>query len=138
VTTTNPCPRCGAERPAHAAFCSKCGTKITPPASSRVQQTPNRHESAPRAAGPVTGSSPAQSGTNRKFSLWVLGLLLLSQVWGLVHRLASGPPVGLGAYGHSSGGVFHYYLDCYPILYVFLIAFFLGLFVMVLRGTPRE
>jgi len=46
--------------------------------------------------------------------------------------------VGLGAYGHSSGGVFHYYLDCYPILYVFLIAFFLGLFVMVLRGTPRE
>lgn len=80
MTTTNPCPRCGAERPAHAAFCSKCGTKITPPASSRVQQTPNRHESAPRAAGPVTGSSPAQSGTNRKFSLWVLGLLLLSQV----------------------------------------------------------
>ena len=45
MTTTNPCPRCGAERPAQAAFCSKCGTRMP------VQKTEGTRASDPGDRG---------------------------------------------------------------------------------------
>jgi len=63
------CPRCGADRPADAAFCSKCGAKITPPMAERGRG------SAPDVQDRNGAGVPA--GGRGKLPFWVIALLVV-------------------------------------------------------------
>jgi ribosomal protein L40E len=129
---SNACPRCGAERPAHAAFCSKCGTRMPPQKteSARASDPDDRGRGGAQTPTPQM-VSPERKKNGKTAQLIIFGLLFLFSVWMLVGRLSHGAPLGFSraVYGESKYAAVHYLLDLFPILYVLIIALFLGLFV---------
>ena len=71
MTTTARCPRCGADRPTAAAFCSKCGARMTPPSAQAGEAFSASGQSA--APPPSGATSPASHAPNPPSSWTKIG-----------------------------------------------------------------
>lgn len=131
MTMSNRCPRCSAERPAHAAFCSKCGTRIPPQKTegARASDPDDRGRGGAQTPTPQAAVSPPINTKQKTAQLIIFGLLLLFSVWLFVRRLSHGAPAFTTSIYHSKYGAVVYLLDLFPILYVPIIGLFLWAFV---------
>ena len=75
MTTTARCPRCGADRPTHAAFCSKCGVRMPPPSAQAG--------AAPPASGQASAPPPSSW---RKIGGW-LGAAAILMIGGGLRQI---------------------------------------------------
>lgn len=65
-------PRCGADRPAAAAFCSRCGAKMTQSASAQAdRKSPSGHPSSSSASGAPAPPAPTPPSPSRKIGGWI-------------------------------------------------------------------